>query len=154
MSLLPMFEGLVRTWVCDPEMLVFLDRHYSRQKRGTVGGRRLCGPARSLVLRDQPGTVLFIWQWPYDGMRRDGQNGFNCVVFRNESQRKSSDIILEAESIAVKTWGQNRFYTYVDPSSVQSLNPGYCFKCAGWKLVGVSKVFKRHLLAKHPGAEG
>jgi hypothetical protein len=147
--LLPMFDGLVRTTVCDPEMLIFADRHYSKQSRGTVGGRRLCGPARSLVLRDQLGDVLFIWQWPKDGMRRDGQNGFNCVMFRNESSRLSSEIILEAEKLAVQEWGPNRFYTYVDPDCVRSQNPGYCFKVAGWKYQGLSKVFKRHLLAKH-----
>lgn len=146
--LLPMFDKLFRTNVCDAEMLHFLDRHYSRQQRGTVGGRRLCGPARSIVLRNQPGNVLFIWQWPKEGMRRDKQEGFNCVVFRNESPRRSSEIILEAEQIATDIWGSNRFYTYVDPPSIKSKNPGFCFKCAGWQFAGVSKVFKRHLLVK------
>lgn len=145
--MLPLFEGLVRTHVCDPEMLEFADRHYSKVKRGKVGGRRLCGPARSLVLRDTKGEVLFVWQWPLDGMRWDGQNGFNCVLFRNVSGRRSSDIILEAEALAVSEWGKNRFYTYVDPDEV-SANPGYCFKCAGWKYIGKSKVFQRHLLEK------
>jgi hypothetical protein len=146
--LLPIFSGLVTTGVCDPEMLAFADRHYSKKTRGTVGGRRLCGPARSLVLRDDAATILFIWQFPKDGMRWDGQNGFNCVLFRNESSRLSSEIILEAETLAVEKWGPNRFYTYVDPREITSNNPGYCFKLAGWKFARVSKVFKRHLLVK------
>jgi hypothetical protein len=37
------------------------------------------------------------------------------------------------------------FITFVDQQQVKSRNPGYCFKMAGWKLVGRSKI--RSLLA-------
>jgi len=80
-------------------------------------------------------------------MRWDGQNGFQCSLFRNESGRQSSEIILEAEEIAVQEWGNNRMYTYVDPSKVISVNPGYCFKRAGWRFERMSAVGK-HLLVK------
>ena len=121
------------------------DNHYSRR---TKGAQEFTPPGRILVLRDVPGKVLFAWQWPYDGMRMDGQTGYNCLIFRNESTRRSSDIILEAEAAAFAKWGPNRLYTYVDAKSVKSVNPGYCFKCAGWVRIGRSKSRGYDLLAK------
>lgn len=58
-----------------------------------------------------------------------------------------SDIILEAEDNATEKWGENYFYTYVNSRKIESPNPGYCFKCAGWKRVGTS-ASGLHLLAK------
>jgi hypothetical protein len=43
--------------------------------------------------------------------------------------------------------GPGRAFTYVDGSRVASQNPGYCFKCAGWRRVGVSATGK-HLLER------
>ena len=80
-------------------------------------------------------------------MRQDGQLGYNNAIFRNESRRRSSEIILEAEELAVQKWGPNRAYTYVDPRKVASVNPGYCFKCAGWQFVRLS-LSGKHLLEK------
>jgi hypothetical protein len=48
-------------------------------------------------------------------------------------------LILEAEQIAWKRWHCERFYTYVDQKKVKSINPGYCFICAGWRKCGVTK---------------
>ena len=78
--LLPIFDGLVKTKRCDPEMADLADRHYSRE---TVGHREFLAPARCLVLRNAAATVLFGWIYPYDGMRKDHQNGYNCAIFRN-----------------------------------------------------------------------
>jgi len=78
----------------------------------------------------------------------DGQTGYNCAMFRNESDRLSSDIILEAEQMAIDYWGPNRMYTYVDSKKIASPNPGYCFKIAGWEFERLSKTGK-HLLVKH-----
>lgn len=84
----------------------------------------------------------------------DGQTGYNCAIFRNESSRRSSDVILECEAIAIDRWGPNRMYTYCDPAKIRSSNPGYCFKQAGWVNVrnpdGSIRVSKagQHLLAK------
>jgi hypothetical protein len=142
--LLPLWNCLVATSLADPEMLALSANHYSRSN---LAAKKLGGPARSLMLRNTTGTVLFLWQWPLEGMRWDGQNGYNCVMFRNESERRSSEIILEAEQIALGKWGQNRFYTYVDPRKVKSPNPGYCFKIAGYKFVRTTPNGK-HLLAK------
>jgi hypothetical protein len=136
MMLLPLFEGLQKTSHFDVEMAMLADRHYSRR---TKGARQFCYAGRKLVLRDNAGDVLFVWMWPFDHLRMDNQTGYNCAIFRNESSRKSSDIILEAERHAQEKWGRNRFYTYVDARKIKSVNPGYCFKMAGWQRVGQSK---------------
>ncbi|HEU0005377.1 MAG TPA: hypothetical protein VFS12_05235, partial [Terriglobia bacterium] len=142
--LLPFTEGLMKTNHFDPEMSALADRHYSRR---TIGARQFCYSGRKLVLRNCEGTVLFVWMFPDPTMRMDNQTGYNCAIFRNESNRLSSEIILEAEEWAIKKWGQNRFYTYIDPSKIKSRNPGYCFKVVGWKFVKTTKSGK-HLLEK------
>jgi hypothetical protein len=143
--LLPLWDGLVKTHGYDPEMAMLADRHYSRRK---VGARQFVNAGRHLVLRDTAGEVLFVWLWQYDQFRFDGQTGYNCQIFRNESARLSSAIILEAEAIAIAQWGPNRFYTYVDPTRIRSTNPGACFKHAGWKHVGYAVKDGKHLLVK------
>ena len=96
--LLKFTEGLVRTNHFDPEMAALADRHYSRR---TVGARQFCYAGRKLVLRNAEATVLFVWMWPFEEMRMDGQKGYSCSIFRNESERRSSEIILEAEALAI-----------------------------------------------------
>jgi hypothetical protein len=145
--ILPFTDGLLRTNHFDPEMAALADRHYSRR---TVGARQFCYSGRKLVLRNWEGTVLFVWMNPDASMRMDGQTGYNCAIFRNESARKSSEIILEAEQFAFREWGPARLYTYVNPDKIESVNPGWCFKIAGWKYVRKSKS-GQHLLVKEVG---
>src|SRR5439155_4879522 len=102
--LLPLFEGLVKTTHFDAEMAQLADRHYSRR---TIGARQFAYNGRKLVLRDTVGAVLFVWMYPDPALRMDGQFGYNNAIFRNESTRQSSDIILEAERAAVAYWGPN-----------------------------------------------
>lgn len=142
--MLPLWQGLVRTTHFDPEMAALADRHYSRR---TVGARQFCYSGRKLVLRDTRGDVLFVWMFPDPAYRMDGQTGYNCAIFRNESARLSSEIIIEAERMAFSKWGPARLYTYVDPSKVRSSNPGCCFKAAGWHFDRLSKS-GTHLLVK------
>lgn len=135
---LPLYgeDTLEATSHYDDEMRLLADRHYSRR---TVGARQFAYAGRKLVLRNPAGTVLFVWLWALPELRLDGQDGYNCAIFRNESDRLSSNIIAEAESHAVAKWGPRRFYTYVNPARVRSTNPGYCFLKAGWRKVGISK---------------
>jgi hypothetical protein len=133
--LLPFHEGLYVTTHFDDECRQLADRHYSRR---TIGTRQFLYAGRKLVLRDWAGTILFGWMWPFDHLRMDDQTGYNCAIFRNESSRLASEIILEAERMAFLKWGPNRVYTYVDPRKVKSSNPGYCFIKAGWQKIGLS----------------
>ncbi|MDQ3802518.1 MAG: hypothetical protein M3416_01485 [Acidobacteriota bacterium] len=80
--------------------------------------------------------ALFVWR---KFISDDGQEGVNCAVFRNEGDRLSSDLILEAERWAWAKWPGERLYTYVNPRKVRSANPGYCFLKAGWRKSGESK---------------
>ena len=137
-------SGLIRTNHFDPEMAALADRHYSRR---TPGARQFCNSGRKLVLRNWQGTILFVWMFPDPTMRFDSQTGYNCAIFRNESDRKSSEIILEAERLAVAKWGPGRAYTFIDAGKIQSVNPGYCYKVAGWKSAGMTKGGK-HILEK------
>lgn len=140
--LLPFSEDLVITSRFDPETARLADLHYSRQKVGTP---QFMPPGSVKVIRDTHGLLVFGWLWQEH--RDDKQEGYCCSIFRNESPRLSSDVILECERIIFGIWGPNRTFTYVDPDEIQSPNPGYCFKCAGYKHVGYSKS-GLHLLAK------
>lgn len=137
-------SGLIQTTHFDGECAELADRHYSRR---TIGARQFCYSGRKLVLRDIAGAVVFVWMYPDPALRMDGQVGYNCSIFRNESTRRSSEIILEAERHAVAKWGAGRAYTYIDPRCIASRNPGYCFKVAGWAYEGTTKSGK-HILAK------
>lgn len=142
--ILPFTSGLIQTNHFDPEMAALADRHYTRRKK-SIGKRQFATCTRRLILRDTAGQVLFIWTFPLDGKRWDDQTGYNCAVFRNESSRRSSEIILEAERFAVAKWGPNRAYTFVDGRKVKSSNPGWCFIAAGWRVIGKTKSGKRIL---------
>jgi hypothetical protein len=139
-------DSLLITTKADPEMVMLADSHYSRQKIGTP---QFMPPGKTIVIRNSEGTLLFGWLWQQ--YRDDRESGYNCSIFRNESGRLCSEIILECEEIVIKCWGLNRFFTYVDPSEITSPNPGYCFKKAGWKFVRTVSDGK-HLLAKEVSA--
>ncbi len=147
--LLPLTDGLLISNRADYECARMADRHYSRR---SIGSDQFTGPGTDLVLRSSTGDVLFVWIWHNaNGVqldRWDKQVGYCCSLFRNESGRLASDIILEAEQIAVTQWGPNRAYTYVDASKVRrTRTPGRCFLKAGWQSIGQSKN-GLHLLEK------
>jgi hypothetical protein len=125
-------DQLIVTNHFDADMAALADRHYSRRTPGT---RQFMYSGRKLVIRNVAGTVLFGWQFPDADKRLDGQTGLNCQIFRNESSRLSSTIILECERMAIAKWGPNRMFTYVDPAKIRSVNPGACFLKAGWQRV-------------------
>lgn len=155
--LLPFTNTLQPTSPFDAEMAALADRHYSRR---TVGARQFLYSGRKLVLRDTAGQVLFGWVYPDPMLRMDGQTGYNCAIFRNESKRRSSDILLEAEKAAFQKWGPNRLYTYIDPRRTKTIKfrgrriVGFSFRKAGWKplvhLNGKPRTRKdgKHILVK------
>ena len=125
------------------------DRHYSRYRY--KDGRKpklFCGPGEKMVLLTEAADALFVWR---KFRSADGQQGVNCAVFRNESPHLSSDMILDAEEIAWLRWPQTRLFTYVKAEAIASRNPGYCFKRAGWRQCGITKVNKLVILEKEAG---
>lgn len=105
------------------------------------------GPGEKMVLLTADCRALFVWRKFIDN---SGQTGVNCAVFRNEGDELSSSLILEAEQLAWQRWPGERFYTYVHSGKVQSSNPGYCFKMAGWRECGRTKGGLL-ILEKHSG---
>ncbi len=130
----------------DDDARAVFDRHYSRLRRADGRESKLMiGPGGKMLLTTPCGRAIFA------GRRFQSDNdqtGINCAIFRNEGAGRSSDLILAAERMAMRRWPAERFYTYVNPRAVRSPNPGYCFKVAGWRLVGITKKRKYLILAK------
>lgn len=125
------------------------DRHYTRRKHGSP---QFMPPGQTLVLW-RPGAVFGWWRpHPDSGIKAMNKlDGWTCTIFRNETQHRSSELILEAEKALAHSgyWcGPDGMLTYVWPRFVLSENPGYCFKCAGWKRKGMSADGKKILLGK------
>jgi hypothetical protein len=111
-------------------------RHYSAKKNPYPTQRLFVGPGEKLVLIGLDGRAVFAWR--KQKFRRDRQRGVNCSIFRNESNHRSSDMILEAMWFAQERWGDERLFTFVNAAEVKSCNPGYCFLKAGWQKCGKS----------------
>ena len=148
----PMLKLSDQTWIQVRDgnitALVLFHRHYSKYhyKDGRIT-KRFVGPGERIVLITQDGLSLFVWR---KFINDSGQKGVNCSIFRNEGPELSSELILKAEHWAFERWPGERLYTYVDPNQVQSSNPGYCFKVAGWNACGITKMNKLLILEKYP----
>ena len=138
----------------DPRASALYRRHYScytyrdgrRHNPSNRHRHLIMGPGQKLLLLGGDCLALFGWRKFID---RSGQEGINCAIFRNESPYLSSQLILEAETLALSAWSDvERFYTYVNPKAIASKNPGYCFKMAGWRTCGVTAVRKLLILEK------
>ena len=124
----------------DEYCLELYERHYSCKTYADGRKRKLfVGPGEKLVLRTWEADAMFVWRNFVDD---SGQQGINCAVFRNESQAQSSKLIQEADAIADAVWPDQRHYTYVNAQKIKSVNPGYCFKKAGWEVCGETTVNK------------
>lgn len=124
------------------------NRHYSRIRYADGRKPRLfVGPGEKMVLMTPEADALFVWRKFIDA---SGQQGVNCAVFRNESRHLSSELIREACELAWWRWPGERLYTYVNVQAVTSVNPGYCFKMAGWKACGQTKWNKLLILEMEP----
>lgn len=134
----------------DPRVTTLYRRHYSsypyKDNRRYARNRDLvAGPGEKIVLIGADCRAVFCWRKFKGG---DGQAGINCAFFRNEGERLSSELILEAEEYAWTRWPGERLYTYVNPTAVQG--DGKCFKVAGWHKCGRTKVNRLIILEKLP----
>ena len=126
----------------DPRVVDIYERHYSGVKSKATRQARLragiSGVGESMVLLTSDNKAL--WVWRHNTIARDdGQVGVECSVFRNEGLVLSSLLIIEAVDLAWQRWQGQRLFTYVWDSKVRSVNPGYCYKQAGWKVCGRNK---------------
>lgn len=127
----------------DPRAYALMTRHYSfhpyrdgrRQDYANRNRHLIVGPGEKMVLLTVDCDALFVWRKFIDA---SGQCGVCCAVFHSESGVLSSALILEAELLAWARWPGERLYTYVNAGKIKSANPGFCFKCAGWRVCGHS----------------
>lgn len=144
----------VRVTKFDVRACALADRHYSRRK---VGSPQFMPPGQTIVLLTEDEQAVWGW-WrpaPSSGLKAmNGLDGWTCTIFRNESDRLSSTLVLDAE-LAVAQYGYDigpdGFITYVWDKRIQSVNPGFCFKVAGWRVTGRSADNRKTLLQKSPG---
>jgi len=137
----------------DPRTAALADRHYNRRK---VGSPQFMPPGQTVILLSHDEQAVFGW-WrpdPASGIPSiNGLDGWTCTIFRNESPTLSSAMILDAERALYQTGhdiGPDGLLTYVWDSRVRSVNPGACFKFAGWRTRGRSADGRKTLLYKEP----
>ncbi len=126
------YSASVKDW----RVIDLYSRHYSSRKGGKTKSQwrnsGIAKPGEKIVLLTTPANALFVWT--LQKFRQDDNFGVECSVFRNESKILSSDLILEAEQIALQKWSNfGQFFTFVDPREIKSTNAGFCFVKAGWQ---------------------
>jgi len=133
----------------DTAACALADRHYSRRKPGSG---QFMPPGQTVVLLSLDGTAVFGWWRPHpdSGIKSmNGLDGWTCTIFRNEGAQLSSVLILDAEhALDVHSIGPDGMLTYVWDAKVRSVNPGACFKAAGWRRIGRSADNRKTLPQK------
>ena len=121
----------------DPILAAMYERHYSCRNQ-TRRNMRFIGPGECMVLRTVEYDAMLAWR--LSRFRQDGLDGVECTIFRNEGTKLSSALVREAVKWARQRWKFKRLWTFVDPASVRSTNPGACFKHAGWVRTGYTSA--------------
>lgn len=136
----------------DSRACALADRHYSRRKPGSG---QFMPPGQTVVLLSECSRAVYGWWRPHPkaGITpMNGLRGWTCTIFRNEGAGRSSELILRAElafdALGLDV-GPDGLITYVWDRKVASVNPGYCFKHAGYRVTGRSADGKKTLLQKH-----
>lgn len=117
------------------------DRHYSRQKKRTPQFTR---PGKNLVLLTEDCSALWVSWCPADGIERMDRLGdvYECTIFHRDGGPLASELIRAAIELTEKLWGtpKDGWVTYIADDKVKSVNPGYCFKMAGFVSDGRNKA--------------
>lgn len=124
----------------EPRAAAIADRHYNRRK---IGSPQFVPPGRCFVLRHDD-DALWVTSWPFaEYVRHDWAGAWINSLFRNESDRLSSELIREAVALTrgyYDTVPALGMVTFVDSKKVRSKrDPGYCYLMAGFKNVGFTK---------------
>lgn len=105
-------------------------------------------PANRLILLSTCARAFLIWGI---GEIAGDQSGVQCILFRNASTSLSSKLIADAEKQAITRWPQYNLFTVINAGQIKSVNPGYCFKRAGWKFVKRLRGSQHLLVRKTSG---
>lgn len=119
------------------------DRHYSRQKPGTD---QFTPPGRVLILATSNYDAIWATSWPFEQyVNRVYPDAWINTIFRNESNRLASELILQAISATRWYYGQppeSGMISLIDPKQVKpikrrgKLHWGYVYEKAGFEYVG------------------
>lgn len=117
------------------------DRHYNRRK---VGSPQFVPPGRCVVLKaGDPTCAVWVTSWPFaEYVRHDWPGAWVNSLFRNEGAGLSSELIREAVAATRAVWDPPELglITFVDAGKVRrKRDPGYCYLCAGFERVGMTK---------------
>jgi hypothetical protein len=130
-----------RSWRADPRGAAIADRHYNRQ---SPGADQFVPPGRCFVLRHGD-DALWTTSWPFaEFVQHAWAGAWVNSLFRNESERLSSELIVEAVAHTRAHFATRPalgIVSFVDASRVRpKRNPGYCYLMAGWHHVGYTKA--------------
>ena len=110
----------------DPMACRIADRHYNRQK---IGSPQFVPPGRCVVLRHAD-DALWTTSWPYaEFVRHAWPGAWVNSLFRNESDRLSSELICEAVAATRSVWipPEQGIVTFVDAAKThRKRDPGRC----------------------------
>lgn len=89
--------------------------------------------------------ALWVTSWPFaEFVKHDWPGAWMNSLFRNESDRLTSELIVEAVSHTrafFRTMPALGMVTFVDPDKVKpKRTPGYCYLMAGFTHVGFTKA--------------
>lgn len=123
----------------DVRAVAIADRHYNRQK---IGSPQFVPPGRNICFRHDD-DALWVTAWPFAEYVRHAWAGawVNCL-FRNESDRLSSELIAEAVAHSRAHWPPPALgiVSFVDADKTRrKRDPGRCYRRAGWTHVGFTK---------------
>lgn len=86
----------------DREVLPLADRHYNRQKPGTL---QFVPPGRCLVLKTPARDAFWVTSWPFgEYVRRRWPGAWVCSAFRREGGERASDLISAAVAATRAHW--------------------------------------------------
>jgi hypothetical protein len=124
----------------DPRSCVIADRHYNRRK---VGSPQFVPPGRNVVYRHED-DALWTTSWPFaEYVRHAWPGAWINSLFRNESDRLSSELIIEAVAHTRAHWPDVPdlgMVTFVDDRKTRrKRDPGRCYRRAGFTHVGFTK---------------
>lgn len=109
----------------DTRARLLADRHYSRQH---PGAKEIAPPGNKIVLLGLNDDALWVSHRPDPRAnlavpRADGFLYWNNPYFRNESDQRASDLIIEALAITLFVWGLDvpvdGFHSFIDPRKVK-----------------------------------
>lgn len=124
----------------DPRACLIADRHYNRRK---IGSPQFVPPGRCFVLRHDD-DALWVTSWPFAHYVKHAWAGaWVNSLFRNESERLSSDLIREAVQLTVDHWPDVPtlgMVSFIDITKTRKKrDPGRCYRKAGWEHIGWTK---------------